>query len=317
MDQSPRSFVPVALPKSIKGKIAPYQLNGGASLAQGRTYQIPGWNRMRMGQRLAFLRTLIEGDSEDSGWMKDPQVKEMARWIIGQSNVDPYAHPEQAWGALLAWVQKNVRYVNEPGEQFQSPQYTLECAQRNMGGADCDDLMILLASLGGSLGLPWRMVLYGANPKTGQRVRYVESPKGEGEGVSFLLWTGKDQHRTIQMVIGGPLPEGIRWSHIYLACGLGSLRANVYTFAEPTLSVPLGWDALEQKYDGGRPDLKGMAGLGGMLGEATTETPKSAISTAWEDIKANVKPGQIVAAALPSLLVILAANYLGAKKRRR
>jgi Transglutaminase-like superfamily len=316
MDQPSHSFVPVALPKSIKGKITPYKLNGGGSLAQGRTYQIPGWNRLRMGQRLAFLRTLIEGDSEDSGWMKDPQIKEMARWIIGKANVDPYQHPEQAWAALLDWVQKNVKYVNEPGEQFQSPQYTLDCALRGMGGADCDDLVILLASLGGSIGLPWRMVLYGANPKTGQRVRYVESPRSGGEGVSFLLWTGKDQTRTIQMVIGGPVPEGVRWSHIYLACGLGALRASVYTFAEPTLAVPLGWDALEQRYDGGRPDLKGMGSLGGVFAGASEPAEQNWLATAWDDIKANVKPGQVVAAALPSILVLLAAPYLTKKRRR-
>jgi hypothetical protein len=318
MDQ-PRSFVPVPLPKTAKGALRPYELQGGASLAQGRTFQIPAWKNWGMARRLAFLRTLIEGDSEDSGWMKDPQVKELARWIVGQSNVNVYEHPEKAWGVLLAWVQQNIPYINEPGEQFQSPQYTLECAQRKMGGGDCDDLMILLASLGGSLGLPWRMVLYGYNTSTKAKVRYIESPKSSGEGVAFLLWNGDKAVRTTQMHIGGPVPAGVKWQHIYLACGLGSLSAGAYTPAEPTLSVPLGWDALDQKYTGGRPDLSGTASLAGPLGDAPepATAPSGLLASTWSDIKANVHIGQVVAAALPSLLVLMLAPHLTRKRRNR
>jgi hypothetical protein len=305
------AFSPVPLPKTAERRLSPYGLNGGDSLAKGRTYSITSWKKWKMGQRLAFLRTLIEGDSEDTGWMKDPQIKELARWIVGQAKIDVYAHPEQAWGALLAWVQANVPYINEPGEQFQSPQYTLECARRKMGGADCDDLMILLASLGGSLGLPWRMVIYGT-ARNGQKVRYVESPKSHGEGVSFMLLAPNNQSRTVRMTIGGPVPEGVRWAHIYLACGLGSLHASTYTFAEPTLKVPLGWDALEQRYNGGRSDISGaVSGL--FAGTDTTPSAQGWLQSAWEDVKANVSPGKVVAAVLPSLVVL----YLTSGKRKR
>ena len=136
-----------------------------------------------------------------------------------------------------------------------------------------------------------------------------------------MMWDGQGQARTSQLVIGGPVPTGVVWQHIYLACGLGALKASCYTFAEPTLKVPLGWDAYDQKYTGGgRTDLdnRAMAGLFAGAEEAATAPAAQGtwLQRAWEDIKANVKPGQVAAAVLPSLIILMVSMKLERRKGR-
>ena len=176
-------------------------------LGDAKAFHLPEWGSMSHPQRLAFMRqiSMMRG--------RDPRIAKLAVSILRQYGAGPRQYDRQA-AALLKWVQdpKNVFYVNEPGERLQDPIHTIK-----VGHGDCDDQVILLASLYESVGLPWRFVLSG-RAKNGEKLRHIE---------------------------GEQLPPDVRWSHIYLCVGTPPFNPVRWYFAETTIvGVPLGWDVV-------------------------------------------------------------------------
>lgn len=171
-----------------------------------------------MERRIAFLRSFVEDTS------RDPAIVEKANEIIRSAGVQLRDHRAE-WAALLKWVQQNIRFMAESKERIQSPQYTLT---QKMG--DCDDLALTLAALGYSMRLPFKFVLSGRD-KRGRRIRWVE---------------------------GAGKPPEASWTHIYVQAQWPPFRPTAYAWAEPTLDVPLGFDALTTPIRN-RADLSGVA----------------------------------------------------------
>lgn len=255
---------PAVVPPTPGERFAPVELNPkiqahlrpvqyeGASDLQGRVNQVIGWEKWPMEKRIAFLRAFVQDTS------RDPAIARKATSILRAAGVPVRSHRAQ-WSALLKWVQKNVYYVNERDERLQSPQYTLT----ELHG-DCDDCAILLAALGDSLRLPWRFTISGRGPKG--KVRWVEG--------------------------SGPVPPGCTWTHIYLCVGWPPFKPELWTFAEPTLDVPLGWDTMQGKAPKGRADL-------GAADVTTSLTSSSAAPVASEAPSGGVSRAAAFLRGLP------------------
>ncbi len=210
-------FAPIELADEVQRHLRRVQYEGNSPY-KGRVNVIVGWESWSYAQKMAFLRAFVEDTS------KDPAIADKAMRILRNAGVAQRDH-RGAWEALLKWVQRNIAYQNEPGERFTSPQATLSTG----GPSDCDDMAILLAALGNSIRLPWKFTLTGKNRK-GERVRWVE---GEAE------------------------PKDFNASHIFLCVGGPPFRPMWWEWAEPTLSVPLGWDLFKDKLPKNRADLSG------------------------------------------------------------
>jgi hypothetical protein len=203
------SYAPLSLDPKLRAHLTPIGESARTALA-GRVFRITDWERWPMERRIGYLHALTED------WSKDPALAALAAQIIRDAGVVARAYREQ-WAALLKWVQTKILYANEVGERICSPQHTL-----NIGVGDCDDLGILLASLGNSIHLPWAFTISGLD-KNGNKVRWTE-----GEG---------------------PCPTGVTWTHIYLRVGWPPFRPAEWVYAEPTLPVPLGWDCVSAARD--------------------------------------------------------------------
>jgi len=177
------------------------------NLGDAKVHHLPNWHTLTHPERLKVIRriAMMRG--------RDPRMAKVAVAILREAKVLPRQYEKQA-AALLAWVQdpKNFYYVNEPGERLQDPIYTLKVKT-----GDCDDVVLVLAALFESIGLPWRLVLSGRGPDK-EKLRYVE---------------------------GNPIPSDVRWGHIYLAVGTPAFQPSTWYFCEPTIQgVPLGWDVV-------------------------------------------------------------------------
>jgi len=152
---------------------------------------------------------VISRIAEQAG--RDPQLATVAVNIFREYKVAPRDYRGQA-AALLRWVQKNIYYVNEPDERLQDPFYTLKVKY-----GDCDDLAILVYALARSVRLPARLVISGTT-KNGRKVRYHHGDRN--------------------------FDRRVDWSHIYLMIGDRPYGEPRWSYAEPTLNVPLGWDVV-------------------------------------------------------------------------
>jgi len=204
------------LPTEIARELVPVPYDGKSPLA-GRVFKVRSWARWNEEQRIAFLRAFTIEKA------RDPAIAVMATRILRAARV-PARDYQGQWRALLAWVQRNVMYVNERDERLASPQFTLA---HRMG--DCDDMAILLAALGDSLRLPWRFCISGRD-KSGTRHRWIEG-------------------------VGHPDPM-ISYVHIYLCVGWPPFGDTVWTFAEPTMTVPLGWDVVGARNADQLPEMR-------------------------------------------------------------
>lgn len=181
----------------------------------GKVFAEHGWKSWSDGRKLRFLR----GMAKEYGM--DPRMRHfvISQVIPGVQNRD---YAGQA-SALLTWVQRNIRYVNEPGEIIQTPFVTMD-----VGYGDCDDLAVLLASMAESIKLEWRFVL-GGRKRNGAPARWIE---------------------------GTPKPWGVEFAHIYVMLGWPPFQPAVWQAAEPTMAVPLGHDVvLQGPVGGGMPEL--------------------------------------------------------------
>jgi hypothetical protein len=186
------------------------------------TYRLPNWASLTHDQKIAYIRNIAEQRAHS-----DPLFATLVARILRALGVPPRKPTWQA-AALLRWVQDpaNVYYLNEPGERLQDPIFTL----RSKVG-DCDDMVILLATLFTAAAFPWRCVLSGKDAG-GRAYRYVEGQGGA--------------------------PPNVRWDHIYLLVGTPPLRPTRWYFCEPTLvGAPLGWDVIS----GSKEDLPSGAGV--------------------------------------------------------
>lgn len=177
-------------------------------LEKPTTYHLPDWDGYKDPKKLALLRQIV------LQYGRDPRIAQLAVKICQKAGAKPREYRKQAQ-ALLAWVQHNIYYVNEPGERLQSPLYTLKS-----GLGDCDDLAILLCSLFECVRLPWKMVIT-ANTRGGI-VRYIE---------------------------GDPNYRKLPYSHIYCMVGNKPFTPTAWEFCEPTMQVPLGWDIVKAQHD--------------------------------------------------------------------
>lgn len=244
-------------------------LKGSRPYSSGpQVYEFRNWRNWSEEQRVKKIRQIaVEYGS-------NPQVREVAVRILKQAGVPPRGYRNwKAQKALLKWVQRQIYYVNEPGEILQSPLYTLR-----VGYADCDDMAILLAALYQAVRLPFRFVLSGV--KQGRPVRWVE---------------------------GTRVPRGVRWSHIYLQVGNQPFSATEWKFAEPTLQgAKLGWDVVQAQGQP-LPEMAGPAGYGAAPGPAQMvhgEAPHVMVQrapTLWEKLTADIDHGVVGKAVLVGL----------------
>jgi transglutaminase-like putative cysteine protease len=101
-------------------------------------------------EQIGFLRKLV------TAYRSTHTISALARDIVfRQASCPPKKKGAHAL-AVAGWVQRNVTYVNEGEETFQTPLATLR-----FGYGDCDDLTTLIASLVESLGIPCELVALG------------------------------------------------------------------------------------------------------------------------------------------------------------
>jgi len=97
-------------------------------------------------QTLKLMRTIIRQ------YKANPAVIQLARSLV--ANLPPKNYSAEV-GAVFQLVRDQIRYTLDPNgvEQLQTPDVTLQ-----YGTGDCDDKVILLASLLESLGHPTRSI---------------------------------------------------------------------------------------------------------------------------------------------------------------
>jgi transglutaminase superfamily protein len=97
--------------------------------------------------QIAWLRAMVDRYKGNS------LIAEKARHIVFDESGCPAKDKMCQATAIGRWVQKNVIYVNEGVETFQSPVRTLTYRR-----GDCDDFATLIASLLESIGIPSQLV---------------------------------------------------------------------------------------------------------------------------------------------------------------
>lgn len=243
-----------------------------------KTHHLPNWYKINDAKRLGVIREIVES------YGRDPRVAETAVAIVRQAGVKPRNYRGQA-EALLRWVQTNIYYINEPGERLQSPLYTL---RKRFG--DCDDEVILLCSFFEACRLPWKLALAGKHKGGRSLMRYVE---------------------------GDPLPHGVEWTHIYCLVGDRPFTPTKWTACETTLSVPMGWDVVEEQAAGREmpPELAGVTSTAGSIIGSAVGTVKGE----WEKIGAAVVIGATTAIMTELMLEFIRSTdtYLSWKKTKK
>lgn len=98
-------------------------------------------------EQIVFLRKMVDG------YRGFNDIRQRARDIVfNQYGCEPKDHPRHAL-AIGSWVHRNVTYVQEIPEVFQTPITTL--AQRY---GDCDDFTTLICALLESIGIESELV---------------------------------------------------------------------------------------------------------------------------------------------------------------
>ena len=172
----------------------------GQPQMQVKVWDLPDWSNSNQSQRMGFLRNV----AISSGL--DPRMATFVVNILKSYNIEPRDYLNQS-ACLLRWVQENIYYINEPRERLQDPLYTIQ-----VGYGDCDDMVLLLASMFTSINLDFRFVLSGK--VNGKIQRWIEGEKNRSGA----------------------------WVHIYIMVGNQPFNPTKWIFCEPTVKVPFGWD---------------------------------------------------------------------------
>ena len=103
-----------------------------------------------------------------------PRMRQfVAHQVLEPARV-PHRDDLAAARAIHAWVTKNIRFLNEAGEQVLTPARVL-----NMRYGDCDDRSGLVAAMLTSIRIPFRLMLLG---------RRRPAPDGASRLVPFHIW---------------------------------------------------------------------------------------------------------------------------------
>jgi hypothetical protein len=78
-------------------------------------------------------------------------VRDVSRTIVRGYQVPPKDFQNEMW-SIQHWIQTNMRYTFDTGEQFQTPQRLLIDWYRGYDGADCDCLTMLYLAMVRALG---------------------------------------------------------------------------------------------------------------------------------------------------------------------
>ena len=78
-------------------------------------------------------------------------VRDVARAIVRGYDIDGKDYVDEMW-ALQHWIQNNIRYVFDTGEQFQTPFRVLIDWANGHDGADCDCSSMLYLALARAMG---------------------------------------------------------------------------------------------------------------------------------------------------------------------
>ena len=112
-------------------------------------------------------------------------------------------------------IEREVEHV--PCFDIQTDDHYVYVPEADATVSNCDDLAILVYALARSIRLPARLVISGTT-RSGKKVRYCQGDR--------------NFDRTVD------------WSHIYLMIGDRPYGDPQWSYAEPTLNVPLGWDVV-------------------------------------------------------------------------
>lgn len=252
-----------------------------------KAFHLPDWKSKDDKARIEALREI----AMKAG--RDPRIATLAVQVIKAAGAESRDYKGQA-AALLAWTQKNVYYLNEPGERLQDPLYTLQM-QHPYG--DCDDMALVLAALYETCRLPWRFVLSGRTRK-GKLVRWVE----------------------------GTPKKRASWSHIYVIVGWPPYTPKKWLYAEPTLKgVPLGWDVVGAQKKSGRVALPELAGMGAAA-ELTTLVVKPGPKTALtqhviKEVQTRLHPRNLfpvlIVGVITGAITLKMQKAFASKKKKR
>jgi hypothetical protein len=78
-------------------------------------------------------------------------IRDVGRAIVRAYDIPPKDYVNEMW-ALQHWIQNNIRYTFDTGEQFQTPQRVMIDWFKGHDGADCDCLTMLYLTFCRSLG---------------------------------------------------------------------------------------------------------------------------------------------------------------------
>lgn len=277
-------------------------------------FDIKTWHRWSLLQRLRFIDAFIKDKA------RDPQLRAFLMKQLTDAKVGTQDFRGQL-AHILRMVQGGIRYSMEPGEQIQSPEYTIKTQS-----GDCDDITVLLAALCQSINLPFRLVVTG-RARNGEKAIYIHSDKRET--LNLILPNSR-----IQRVEAGGMPRsGVNWSHIYLVAGAGWGQASQWYALEGCLrDVPLGWDSMyseappsgstagdptRQEPAKARGGSLMFAGLGEASNEATVPAPTSTWERAKKAVVDNLTVEKVVAATMLPALTAIAIGYATSRLAKR
>lgn len=105
-----------------------------------------------------YLRQLIEDG------IRDQFVRQKAVEIVNRAGVRPHDELGEI-RAIVKWVQNNVIYRKDPYliEYFMTARRILKDVEKGASAADCDDFVIVAASMLGSLGYPVGAIIVDSN----------------------------------------------------------------------------------------------------------------------------------------------------------
>jgi hypothetical protein len=149
-------------------------------------------------------------------WGSHPDVRRQAVSIVKEAHVNEMDRRGEI-RAIFEWSQANIRVVDEHVETIQAPLATIE-----IGGADCDDFVVLLGSLLASLGhWPQRIKLVAVDPEAPEAFSHVYLEVWDGgEWIALdgivkdepLGWKPPNAYREKTMSIGAVrYHPNIRW----------------------------------------------------------------------------------------------------------